>query len=123
MPDDPRAHGGRGLIIIHTPGATVADTAAMRAITGRSAWSIRSTCPREPAGYDVAECSAQLRAEPYEPPLITAAQAQRYLGVSAGTVRSWANRGRLVSHDRDGSGRPLYDALRIAELLGYSATT
>lgn len=102
--------------ITHTPGASVADTAAMTAITGRSAWSVRATCPRDEAGYDVAACSAQLRAAPYEPTLLTAAQAQRYLGVAAGTVRSWAYRGRLSSHDSDDRGRPLYDALAIAEL-------
>lgn len=90
----------------------------MRAITGRSAWAIRSTCPREPAGYDVAACTAQLHADPYEPILLTATQAQVFLGVPAVTVRSWAYRGRLVSHDRDGLGRPLYDAVRIAELAG-----
>lgn len=104
------------MIISHLSHGTVADTAAMHAITGRSAWSIRSTCPRTPHGYDVAECSAQLRADLYEPTLLTAAQAQLFLGVPAGTVRSWAYRGRLTSHDRDGLGRPLYDAARIAEL-------
>lgn len=106
------------MIIIHTPAATVADTAAMRAITGRSAWSIRATCPRTPVGYDVAACTAHLHADLYEPVLLTAAQAAYFLGVPAGTVRSWANRGRLASHDRDGFGRPLYDAVRIAELAG-----
>lgn len=106
------------LNITHLSHGTVADTAAMRAITGRSAWSIRSTCPRTSDGYDVAACTAQLHTDLYEPVLLTAAQAQLFLGVPAGTVRSWALRGRLVSHDRDGFGRPLYDAVRIAELLG-----
>lgn len=106
------------MIVSHLPHGTVADTAAMRAITGRSAWSIRSTCPRGPAGYDVAACTAHLHADLYEPILLTAAQAAHFLGVPAGTVRSWANRGRLASHDRDGLGRPLYDAVRIAELAG-----
>jgi hypothetical protein len=106
------------MIITHLSCGSAADTAAMTAITGRSAWSVRATCPRDPAGYDVAACSAQLRAAPYEPTLLTAAQAQRYLGVAAGTVRSWAYRGQLASYDRDERGSPLYDALAIAELLG-----
>lgn len=106
------------LIITHLPHGTVADTAAMTAITGRSAWAVRSLCVRGAHGYDVAACSAHLRTDLYEPVLLTAAQAAHFLGVPAGTVRSWANRGRLASHDRDGFGRPLYDAVRIAELAG-----
>lgn len=108
------------MIISHLSRGSVADTAAMTAITGRSAWSVRATCPRDETGYDVAECSALLRAAPYEPTLLTATQAQRYLGVAAGTVRSWAYRGQLVSHDRDERGSPLYDALVIAELSRLS---
>lgn len=104
------------MIIAHLSSGTVADTAAMTAITGRSAWAVRATCPRDIAGYDVAACTARLAADPYEPTLLTAAQAQRFLGVPAATVRSWALRGQLTSHDRDGLGRPLYDAARIVEL-------
>ena len=106
------------MIVTHTPHGTIADTAAMHAITGRSAWSIRATCERAPDGYDVAGCTAQLAADPYEPTLLTATQAQRFLGVPAATVRSWAARGRLVSHDRDARGFALYDAAVIARLAG-----
>lgn len=90
----------------------------MRAITGRSAWAVRSLCDRSAQGYDVAACAAHLRTEPYEPILLTAAQAAHFLGVPAATVRSWARRGRLRSHDRNAYGRPLYDARAIVELSG-----
>lgn len=49
---------------------------------------------------------------------LTAAQAQQYLGIPAGTVRSWRSRGELRPFDRDRLGRPRYsadDLLRLQE--------
>jgi hypothetical protein len=99
----------------HRGGRSVADTDAMAAVTGRTAWAIRAHCTRQPAGYDVDDCAATLAAIP-DPILLTAAQAQQYLGIPAGTVRSWASRDHLQSHDRDQHGHPLYDLLDLARL-------
>lgn len=108
--------------IDHICGRSVADTAALAALTRRSAWSVRTLCPRDcdppDPGYDVDTCTLILQAHPGEPPLLTAVQAEQYLGVPAGKVRVWAYRGRLVSHQTDGRGNPLYDAAKIAELAG-----
>lgn len=40
--------------------------------------------------------------------LYTAADAERELGIPAGTVRAWAFRQRLWSYGLDRAGRPMY---------------
>lgn len=99
----------------HLGERTIADTDAMRAITCRSRWVIRSRCERGPDGYDVDTCAAAVAAAP-EPVLLTAADAWQYLGIRAGNVRQWASKGRLTSYDRNEHGHPLYDALDLRRL-------
>lgn len=104
------------MTLTHEPGRTLVDTQAMAMIAGRSAWSVRTLCVRGEHGYDVDACALELSKDPAEPVLVTAAQAQRYLGIPAGNVRIWAFRRRLTSHARDGRGSPLYDAVEVCAL-------
>jgi len=50
--------------------------------------------------------------------LYTAADAERELGIPAGTVRAWAARGRLWSFGLDRYGRPMYRARDLLRLRG-----
>lgn len=102
--------------IDHLYGRSVADTAAMAALTHRHPAAVRTICKREPEGYDVDVCIAELNANPTDPTLYTAAQAQRELGIPAGTVRQWASYGRIRARHRDGRGSPLYDAEELRAL-------
>ena len=95
-----------------------ADTVA--ALTGRSRWSVRAHCAPGPEGYDVESCAATL-ADHDDPILLTASEAHRYLGVPAATVRSWAARGQLPSHDRNELGQPLYSAADVLTLAAARA--
>lgn len=121
VPGGAQLRDGNPMRIDHIRGRSVADTAALAALTRRSAWSVRTLCPRDcdppDPGYDVDTCTLILAAHPGEPPLLTAVDAERYLGVPAGTVRQWAHRGQLVSYLRDPQGRPLYDAAHIDDLI------
>ena len=49
--------------------------------------------------------------------LLTTAEAARLIGVSGATIRSWRNRGHLVSQGLDERNRPLHtrEAVRAAE--------
>jgi hypothetical protein len=100
----------------HLHGRSVADTDAMAALTRRTHWSVRTLCERKEEGYDVKTCEAVLEANPVEPKLITAAQAQHLHDIPAGHVRQWAYRGRLVSYQTDGQGFPLYDETAVLAL-------
>lgn len=103
------------MIITHAPdGRTIADTAAMAALTGRPAHAVRRHCPREDRGYDVAHCETVLLAQP-DPVVLTAAQAERYMGIKAGTIYSWVSRGQLAPLDRC-AGRPVYDVADLTRL-------
>lgn len=103
------------MIITHAPdGRTIADTSALAALTGRPAHAVRRHCPREPDGYDVARCETALLAQP-DPVVLTAAQAERYLGIKAGTIYSWVSRGQLAPLDRC-AGRPVYDVTDLTRL-------
>lgn len=51
--------------------------------------------------------------------LLTARQAQQYLGIPAGTVYSWASRGELRALDRDSHARPRYS---VGDLLHLRTT-
>jgi hypothetical protein len=106
---------GDSVIVDHLPdGRTIADTAAMAALTGRPVHAIRRHCPRESRGYDVARCETALLAQP-DPIVLTARDAEQYMGIPTGTVRSWASRGLLHSLGlRD--GWPAYDAADLAAL-------
>ena len=99
--------------IDHLYGRSVADTAAMAALTGRTPWSVRTVCTRQEEGYDVDICTAVLQANPIEPDLVTAAQAEHRFGVPSGHVRQSAYRGRLTSYQTDPQGFPLYDAATV----------
>lgn len=48
--------------------------------------------------------------------LFTAQQAERELGIPAGTVRAWASRKRLYSQGIDLDGRPMYTRKHLVEL-------
>lgn len=50
--------------------------------------------------------------------IITAAEAQRYLGIPAATVRSWAHRGQLHAVAIASQGRRWY---RLADILDLAA--
>jgi hypothetical protein len=55
--------------------------------------------------------------------LYTAADAQRELGIPAGTVRSWASREWLYSFGLDRVGRPMYrgqDLIRLRDNAGLT---
>jgi hypothetical protein len=100
--------------IDHQPGGvTIADTQVIAALFARPAAAVRRHCPRHALGYDVATCEAIL-AEAPDLILVTARQAQQYLAIAAGTVRSWACRGAIRSYDHTAEGWPLYD---VGELL------
>lgn len=111
------------MIVTHDGDRTIADTAALVALLGRSAWSVRTLCRREPAGYDLDTCSAALDASPAEPVLLNASQAQQYLGLAAGTVRKWASRKRITSHATDPAGRPLYALDDLLQVAGRAPRT
>ena len=53
--------------------------------------------------------------------LFTAIEAERVLGIKAGTVRQWAKRGKIHSYGIDARGRPCYDRdhLRRCEQSGW----
>ena len=48
--------------------------------------------------------------------LLSAAEAERHLGIPSATVRSWALRGKLLSSGLDRSGRPLYAEANLLTL-------
>ena len=48
--------------------------------------------------------------------LLSAAEAQRYLGLPAGTVRSWVSRGALRPLACDDYGRPRYEVATLLAL-------
>lgn len=103
------------MIVDHLPdGRTIADTAAMAALTGRPVHAIRRHCPREPRGYDVARCETALLAQP-DPIVLTARDAEQYMGIKAGTIYSWVSRGQLAPLDRR-DGRPVYDVADLTKL-------
>jgi hypothetical protein len=98
----------------HLPdGRSIGDTQVLVALTARPAGTIRRHCQRLDDGYDIQACTELLATAP-DVLLLTARQAQQYLGIPSGTVYSWASRRRLHSLDYDGNGRPLYD---VADLL------
>jgi excisionase family DNA binding protein len=98
-------------------GRVVADTAGMHALTGRSLAAIRMTCRRGTEGYyDADECTDALIGTP-DPIVLTAAEAESYLGIKSNTVYKWVSRKRLRAVDRDRYGRGQYalaDLLRLA---------
>lgn len=102
------------MILQHLPdGRMIGDTQLMAALTARPPATVRRHCPRSEHGYDVRACEAILH-EADDPVLLTARQAEQYLAIPAGTVRSWACRGDLRSYDHTAAGRPMYD---VGELL------
>jgi hypothetical protein len=52
--------------------------------------------------------------------LFSAAEADRVLGIKAGTVRQWAYRGQLHPMGLDERDRPLYDREHLLRLNGRS---
>lgn len=103
--------------LLHLPdGRSMGDTQVLVALTARPAAAVRKHCRRDEHGYDVQACTEQLAVVP-DPILLTARQAEQYLGIPSGTVYSWASRSKstgLRSLDHTDSGQPLYD---VGDLL------
>lgn len=98
-------------------GTVVADTAAMQAVTPRTAAAIRILCRdlRHPAGYELSSCLARLDAHPHDPPVVTAAEAHQYLGIPPNRIYQWVHRRRLTPVDRVGR-HPRYSVADLIEL-------
>lgn len=95
----------------------VRDTQQLHAITGRHRATIRTLCAhlRGPDGYAYPDAVGVLDAQPHgEVVLVTAAQAEQYLGIPASTIRRWWLDGDLHHADLDerGTRRYLPDDLR-----------
>jgi hypothetical protein len=103
------------LNLTHLPdGRSIGDTQVLVALTARPAAAVRRHCHRDEHGYDIDTATAVL-AEVPDPILLTARQAEQYLGIPSGTVYSWAGRRQLFSLDHTDDGRqPLYD---VGDLL------
>lgn len=95
----------------------IADTSAIAALFARPAATVRRHCRRHAAGYDVKACGHELADAP-DLILISAADAERYLSIPAGTVRAWACRLAIRSYDHTAEGRPLYDVGDLLRLKG-----
>lgn len=103
------------MIVEHAPdGRTIADTQALVALTGRPAHAIRRWCERGSRGYAVDQCETALLANP-DPIVLTARDAEQYMGIKAGTIYSWVSRGQLAPLDRR-DGRPVYDVADLVAL-------
>ncbi|GAA4685649.1 hypothetical protein GCM10023215_21110 [Pseudonocardia yuanmonensis] len=61
--------------------------------------------------------------EPRVRHLFSAAEAERVLGIKAGTVRQWAHRGQLHPVGLDERDRPLYDREHLQRLEGRSTSS
>lgn len=96
------------MLIEHRGESTIADTQGMAALTGRRPATIRTVCERGPDGYDHDVCEALLDGVRGEVVALTAADAERYLGIPAGTTYSRVHRGHLRPVDQDEAGRPMY---------------
>lgn len=111
------------MIVEHPPdGRTLADTAALAAVTGRSPTAVRRWCEPAAGGlYDVAQAELVLAGVP-EPQLYPGSRlAGRAVGVSPSAVRMWVARRQLSSWDRTPDGRPLYDLADLRRLAGRRA--
>lgn len=102
----------------------ICDTARMVALTARRPETIRHVCRdlRGPDGYDYNQCLPILAAHPDEVVVValTAVEAERYLGIRAGTVAQWAFRKRLTEYDRVGSS-PRYRVEDLERLRNRDA--
>ena len=103
----------------------VRDTQQLAIITGRQPATIRTVCRhlRGPDGYDFAAAEEALRDAP-DPILLTATDAERYLGIPANRIHQWKFVDLVKPVDRDGQGRPLYavdDLLRLRRKLDRKA--
>lgn len=98
----------------------VRDTQQLHAITGRQPATIRSLCRhlRGDGGYAYPDAVEVLDAQPGEVVLLTGADAERYLGIPAATIRRWYLDGDLHLADLDERGARLYhpeDLRRLAD--------
>lgn len=55
--------------------------------------------------------------------LFTAAEAEKVLGIAAGTIRAWASKRWLWHYGLDKRGRPMYDRDHLLELKRRSTRT
>lgn len=104
------------MIVARQPdGRTLLDREALAALLGRSAETITRHCTPESCGrYDAALAEQQLAGVPNVVPM-TASEAQTYLGIRPGTIRSRASRGLLRPVGRRGH-QALYDAADLSVL-------
>lgn len=104
------------MIVARQPdGRTLLDREALSALLGRTPETIARHCTPEPCGrYDAQRAERELTGVPDVVP-VTAREAHRYLGIPAGTVRSWASRERLAAVGERGR-QALYDAADLAAL-------
>lgn len=98
------------MIVDHQPdGRTLLDRDALAALLGRSVETVTRHATPEPDGrYDAARAEAELAGAP-DVVALTAADAERYLGIPRGTTWSWASRGQLRAVGHRGTAA-LYDA-------------
>ena len=99
-------------------GRTVADTAALHAVTARRPETIRALCQRGERGYDLDACVEQLDGAD-DPVLLTVPEAHGYLGVPLGTLYARIHRGQLRAVGRR-EGREVYP---LAALTGPPQST
>lgn len=103
----------------------VRDTQQLHAITGRAPATIRLVCRdlRGPTGYAYPDALERLDTNRADPVVLTAAQAEQYLGIPANRVYQWAHVGLIRPVDRDGRS-PLYlvdDLIRLRNRLDRRA--
>lgn len=103
------------MIVPLDDGRILADRQMLAELLKRSVETVARHCTPEPTGlYDADRAQAALDGAPDVVPL-TAREAQQYLGIAPGTVRSWASRGRIHAVGRRGH-QALYDAADLASL-------
>ena len=100
-------------------GRVLVDRETLATALGRPAGTIRRRCtPAAGELYDLQHAVGRLadldRPDPADVAL-TAAEAQQWLGIAAGTIRSWASRGDLHPAGRRGAS-PTYRAAHLVEL-------
>lgn len=99
----------------------VRDTQQLHAITGRQHATIRVVCRhlRGPGGYTYPDALELLDAhQDGEVVLLTAAEAERWMRIPAGTIYSWASRGMIRPVDEQGRG-PRYRADQLATIRAH----
>lgn len=95
----------------------VRDTQQLHIITGRPPTAIRLVCRdlRGPDGYAYPDALERLDANRADPVVLTATQAEQYLGIPANRIYQWLHVGLITPIDHDGRS-PLYLADDLVQL-------